>query len=178
MRPRTKKNILIAGLPGVGKTVLLKNVVGHLGRTDIQGFYTEEIRKRGKRVGFSLKTIDGRLCTLAHVSDVLSQYRVGRYKVDLETFERVVDEELKVQRGVSAYVVDEIGKMECLSSLFRRRLIELLESEADVIATVAAKGDEYIDAVKDRSDVTLIYVTPRNRDEMLKEVVRLCGVAE
>ncbi|MFQ5797331.1 MAG: nucleoside-triphosphatase [Bacteroidota bacterium] len=176
--PGRKKNIFIVGLPGVGKTVLIRNVLGHLARTTTKGFYTEEIRKGGNRVGFSLKTVDGRLYTLAHVTDVVSRYRVGRYKVDLGTFERVVDEELKVHRDVTAYVVDEVGKMECLSPLFRRRLKEILESEADVIATIAAKGDEYIEAVKNRSDISVVHLTRQNRDEMLKEALRLCGVAE
>jgi len=176
--PGRNKNIFISGVPGVGKTVLIRNVLGHLARTTTRGFYTEEIRDRGNRVGFSLKTVDGRLYTLAHVTDVVSRYRVGRYRVDLETFERVVDEELKVQRGITAYVVDEVGKMECLSPLFRRRLKEILESEANVIATIAAKGDQYIEAVKKRDDIDVVHLTRQNRDEMLKEVLRLCGVTE
>ncbi len=83
-----------------------------------------------------------------------------------------------MQRDVTAYVVDEVGKMECLSPLFRRRLKEILESEANVIATIAAKGDQYIEAVKKRNDINVVHLTRQNRDEMLKEVLRLCGVTE
>lgn len=178
MVPRGKKNILIAGVPGVGKTVLLTNVLRHIASATTRGFYTEEVREGAVRVGFSLRTIDGELFTLAHVTAVVSRHRVGRYKVDLETFERVVDEELRVRKGVTAYVVDEVGKMECLSPLFRKRVEEILESSADVIATVAAKGNEFIEAIKKRDDITLVHLTRGNRDEVLKEVLKLSGVGK
>lgn len=81
-------NIFITGRPGAGKTTLIKEVVRQPG-IKAGGFYTEEIRKREKgRVGFRIKTLDGKRGILASV-DITSPYKVGKYKVNLEDFERV-----------------------------------------------------------------------------------------
>ncbi len=171
-----RKNILITGFPGVGKTVLLRKLLRSLPTSTTRGFYTEEIREGDNRVGFSLTTVDGRLHTLAHVRNIVSPHRVGRYKVDVQTFERVIHEELRLQAGVSTYVVDEIGKMECLSSLFCQRVIDILDSDAHLIATIAAKGTEFVERIKKRSDVDLFRLTRQNRDSMLSDVLQSCGI--
>ena len=44
-----KKNILITGLPGVGKTTLIKKLTEALKDFDPVGFYTEEIREGWER---------------------------------------------------------------------------------------------------------------------------------
>jgi nucleoside-triphosphatase len=61
-------------------------------------------------------------------------------------------------------VIDEIGKMECFSLLFRKTLIKALDSENPVIGSIAHKGDKFIEAVKARDDVLLVPVTQKNRD--------------
>ncbi|MCL4246135.1 MAG: hypothetical protein KJ002_13565, partial [Candidatus Dadabacteria bacterium] len=38
-----KKNFLISGLPGIGKTTLVKKLAARLSPYNPQGFYTEEI---------------------------------------------------------------------------------------------------------------------------------------
>ena len=50
------------------------------------GFYTQEIRAQGRRVGFEVVTLEGRRGRLAHV-EARGPYRVGKYGVDLESFE-------------------------------------------------------------------------------------------
>ena len=47
------KTLFLTGWPGVGKTTVIKAVVQTLGE-GADGFYTEEIRERGKRQGFRL----------------------------------------------------------------------------------------------------------------------------
>ncbi|MCL6508666.1 MAG: AAA family ATPase, partial [Bryobacteraceae bacterium] len=46
------QNFLLTGPPGCGKTTVLRRVVELLGDLRLAGFYTEEIRERGRRVGF------------------------------------------------------------------------------------------------------------------------------
>ena len=60
------KKILLTGRPGCGKTTLVKRVVAKL-VFPAGGFYTEEIRQRGERVGFKIVTLDGEEVVLAHV---------------------------------------------------------------------------------------------------------------
>jgi nucleoside-triphosphatase len=49
-----KKNILITGQPGIGKTTFIKKLAGKLKDLHPFGFYTTEIREAGIRKGFEL----------------------------------------------------------------------------------------------------------------------------
>ena len=51
------------------------------------GFYTEEIREQGERVGFQLVSLDGQRRITSHL-DITGPYPVDRYGVDVEGFER------------------------------------------------------------------------------------------
>jgi nucleoside-triphosphatase len=76
---------------------------------------------------------------MAHV-DLPGPPRVGRYGVDVAAIDAVVDEVLAPRAGVDLHLVDEIGKMECLSPRFVRAMRALLDSGAPVVATIALRG--------------------------------------
>lgn len=60
-------HILITGLPGVGKTTLIRALAERLTTHQPAGFYTEEIRDaQGTREGFRLETLCGRRLVLSH----------------------------------------------------------------------------------------------------------------
>jgi nucleoside-triphosphatase THEP1 len=61
--------------------------------------------------------------------------------------------------------------MECLSDQFKRLLKEILDSEKWVITTIALKGSGLIAEVKERNDVRLFEITPRNRDVIFREIL-------
>ena len=82
--------LLLTGLPGVGKTTLVRRVVDSLPDLHPAGFYTAEIRERGQRRGFRAVGMDGSEGLLAHV-EIPGVHRVGRYGVDVEGFERFLD---------------------------------------------------------------------------------------
>ena len=77
-----KKNILLTGQPGVGKTTAILKIIQHLRSGTAAGFWSREIRNREKRVGFSIETLTGKRGILAHV-DISSQYKVGKYSVNV-----------------------------------------------------------------------------------------------
>jgi nucleoside-triphosphatase len=68
-------------------------------------------------------------------------------------------------------VVDEIGKMECFSAMFRQTLLRVLDSPNTVVGSIALKGDAFINAIKKRSDSRLIMVSEKNRDVLAEEVL-------
>ncbi|GAG28612.1 unnamed protein product, partial [marine sediment metagenome] len=80
-------NVLLTGRPGIGKTTLIKKLI-EASSLSKGGFYTKEVREEGQRVGFSLTTLDGKESLLAHIK-IKSPYRVGRYGVDINTFEAI-----------------------------------------------------------------------------------------
>jgi nucleoside-triphosphatase len=77
-----------------------------------------------------------------------------------------------VTTAADLYVIDEIGKMELLSRQFRIRIIELLAQPTNLLATITKKGNGFIDQIKRRSDVEVIEVTRRNRDELPEPLAR------
>ena len=165
-----KKNFLITGLPGVGKTTLIKKLgEAMLKHLHPVGFYTEEIRERGERKGFELISLEGKKSLLSH-KEIRSPYQVGQYKVDIKGFEEFLDSVSFFNPFTSLIIIDEIGKMECLSDRFKKLLKEILNSEKWVTATVALKGSGLIAEVKERKDVTLFEITKKNRDSLLKEI--------
>ena len=167
----TEQNILITGRPGVGKTTLLCALSRELCAERPTGFYTREIRERGKRRGFELIGLDSGRLTLAH-TDFVHGPRVGKYKVDLPGFEALLDLLLPPREDAGLVLIDEIGKMECLSPKFNRFVERALDSPTPLIASVAAKGAGFINAVKQRSDVRLVEVTEHNRDSLADELRR------
>ncbi len=165
------KNSLITGLPGVGKTTLIKKVSEELKRFQPVGFYTAEIRRGGQRLGFELISLDGNRSLLSHV-EIKSPYRVGKYRVDIRGFERFLDSIPFMDSSNRLIILDEIGKMECLSDRFKRFLKEALNSEEWVIATIALKGTGLIEEVKQRKDVKIFEISEMNRDHLPEEIVK------
>jgi nucleoside-triphosphatase len=164
------KNILITGLPGSGKTTLIQKLADELREYGPAGFVTEEIRSHGARKGFKLTSLDGqRTGTLAHV-DITGPHRVGKYGVDLDGFEQFLWTLHLLDPRPRLVIIDEIGKMECLSAQFRDLVASLLDTPAPVIATIALKAGGYIDEVKHRRDVRVYEVTEKNRDTLPLEI--------
>jgi nucleoside-triphosphatase len=159
------RKVLLTGPPGCGKSTLIQRIVGQI-RGPKVGFYTAEIRQGRERVGFSITTLDGRTGILAHRQHT-GPFRVGRYWVNLRDLEEIAVPSMMPRRGDEIVVIDEIGKMECLSSLFRETLLRVLHSSNGMLASIAEKGDEFMDLVKGQPGVLLYRVDPRNRDSMV-----------
>jgi nucleoside-triphosphatase len=165
-----KKNILITGFPGVGKTTLVKKLVEGLKQFHPVGFYTEEIREEGTRKGFELISLDGRRGLLSH-TDIQGPHRVGKYKVDVKGFEAFLGSIPLLNLSTRLVIIDEIGKMECFSERFKECLRECLNSDKWALATIALKGGGFIEEVKRRHDIKLFEITQRNRDSLLLDIL-------
>ena len=166
------KNFLITGLPGTGKTTLIMELSAALENAHPVGFYTTEIRQGGERVGFELVSLDGRKGLLSHIN-FQSAFKVGKYKVDIKGFEDFLYGIPFLESTNRLIIIDEIGKMECLSARFKSLLKEILDSEKGLIATIAQKGGGPIAEMKKRSDTQLFTVTPTNRDALFSEIFQL-----
>ena len=165
--------ILLEGRSGVGKTTVIRRSVERLlvSGVSVAGFTTEELREGGRRVGFAVEALGGERGVLAHV-DRPGPPRVGRYGVDRDTFERIALPSLQTRADI--VVVDELGKMQLVSSAFHEAVAALFERDRPVLATVHAFPHPVTDALKQRADVELIRVTERNRDALPRELAARC----
>jgi nucleoside-triphosphatase len=156
-----KKNIFLTGAPSSGKTTVIKKVISGL-ELPANGFYTEEDKEAGKRVGFLMKTLDGRRGYLAH-QDIESDFHIRRYGVSIEHIEMIAVPSI-APTGQNIIILDEIGKMECFSEAFKQAATMALNSPNIVVGTITFGGDDFILAIKQRDDIEIHEVTPDNRD--------------
>ena len=163
--------LLVTGIPGIGKTTVIREFARRLSHRTLSGFYTEEMREYGERVGFRLVTLEGEQSVIAHI-DFRDFPHVSKYGVDVAAIDAVATRVLAVQPGMDVYLVDEIGKMECMSLNFVRAVRALLASDKLVIATIASKGAGFIAEVKKRDDILLREVTRANRAELPAELLQ------
>jgi nucleoside-triphosphatase len=162
-------NLLITGRPGIGKTTVVERLVALLPPGAATGFFTREVREGGVRRGFAIRTLDGRSATLARAGGGNGPV-VGRYRVRLDAIDRVAVPALAPTPGVRIVVVDEIGRMECLSDAFCAGVRAALDGPAAVVGTIARGGGGFIAEVRARSDVTIVELTVENRADLPAEI--------
>jgi nucleoside-triphosphatase len=147
--------ILLTGVPGSGKTTVIRRVVSQLDGP-VGGFYTQEIRSHGARQGFEIITLEGRHGILAHVS-LRGRERVGKYGVDVAAIDTIAV--TAIENAIAAggiVVIDEIGPMELLSERFRQAVLGALQSEAQVLGSIVLRGLPFTDQIKAMPGVTLL----------------------
>ncbi|XP_020642463.3 cancer-related nucleoside-triphosphatase [Pogona vitticeps] len=180
------KHVFLTGPPGIGKTTLIQKTTEVLKSSGIpiDGFYTEEVRERGRRIGFDVVTLGGRRGILSRVGSGPSagrhEYRVGQYVVDLVSFEQLALPLLRnADPGSSAVkkvcVIDEIGKMELFSQSFIQVVSQILSGSGVVmlgtIPVPKGKPLGLVEEIRNRKEVKVFNITKENRDSILQDVV-------
>jgi nucleoside-triphosphatase len=164
-------NILLTGKPGVGKTTVMEGLAALLPRP--AGFVTSEVRERGRRTGFVIRTFDGEEARLADRGRGDGP-RVGPYRVFLEGLDGIGVGAIDI--GISqgrVILIDEIGKMEAKSPAFRSAVLRALEGPSDVVATLGISNEPFLASVRKRPDARLVEVTLSNRDDMPARVAAM-----
>ncbi|CAL0314270.1 unnamed protein product [Lupinus luteus] len=181
----TAKCFLVTGPPGVGKSTLIMKVFETLNASNpnlkVQGFYTREVRQTGQRVGFEVVTLDGRTCPLASAKfsspESLRWPSVGKYKVDVTSFETLALPELQVREDNDLFIIDEVGKMELFSSQFFPAVLKVLESNVPILASIPIpKFGRDIPAVarlRNHAGATCFTLSVGNRDAVREQICSL-----
>jgi len=98
---------------------------------------------------------------------------VSKYGVNVRDIDEIGTAELK--RGMKnekIIVIDEIGKMELYSDEFRKILMDIFNSELDVIATIMYKSNFFADRIKSLEEVDLLKRTRGNRDKVRNKLMQ------
>ena len=163
-------NIFITGAPGVGKTTLIHTLLEEL-NISAGGFYTQEMRNsKGTRTGFKICTLDGQEGVLADVK-LSSRYRVGKYGVNLQDFERIgVTSIVKALAKSHLIVIDEVGEMELFSRQFQNILLRILDSPKPLLGTIMLRDNAFTRNIKKREDTVVVNLTRTNFETVKKRV--------
>ena len=151
------KALILTGRPGIGKTTVIRCVA-------------EELPSRDERTGFRIVTVDGRSRQMASIH-IASPHQVGKYGVDVSAVDAIAEATLAPHRA-ELFLIDEIGKMECLSIAFVEAVHRLLAANRLIVASVALKGGGLIEEVKRLPGAFLREVTAQNRDRLPREVIQ------
>jgi nucleoside-triphosphatase len=133
------------------------------------GFFTREVREGGTRRGFVIETLDGVTAPLAEVARI-GFPRVGKYRVLSESIDEVA---VRAIAGSADFIIiDEIGTMETVSARFIQAVGQAFAGRSVVIATIAGRGNAFIEGIKQRPDVHLFEVTRKNRDSLADAILK------
>ncbi len=173
---------MITGRPGSGKTTLVKRVIDELSIKPV-GFYTEEIRRNGRRTGFRIRSLTPNLERMEGIlarAGEKSSYRFGRYGVNRRDLEEVGARAL--EEGLASrtlVVIDEIGNMEIVSPRFQRAVIACLESTRPVLGVIKAGAGPFVSQIKSRPDIELMELKREKysllRSYLIEKLKRLIG---
>jgi len=138
------KKILITGPPRCGKSTLISKLIKFYSIEKnyiIYGFLTPEVRESGNRIGFDIVDIfSGNISQLARVGDFKTKYKVGKYNVFVEKFNKYLENILDLDgKPLNLIVIDEIGKMELFSMKFQNFIRKIFSSNLPVLATIGLK---------------------------------------
>ncbi|CAK7355560.1 unnamed protein product [Dovyalis caffra] len=156
-----------------------------------------EIREGSERAGFEVVTLDGREALLSSTTistlavsilvfaatfcivrlgspESIRWPTVGKYKVDIASFEALALPELQVREDTDLFIIDEVGKMELFSSSFFPAVLNVLESNIPLLASIPIpKFGRDIPAVarlRNHPGAKIFTLSPSNRDAVKEQV--------
>jgi nucleoside-triphosphatase len=80
-----------------------------------------------------------------------------------------------LQSPARVVLIDELGQMELAFEPFRDAVRAVFAADVEVVATVHARSHPFTDALKRRSDVELLHLTPANRDALPERLAARLG---
>ncbi|KAG6536859.1 hypothetical protein ZIOFF_001930 [Zingiber officinale] len=133
-----------------------------------------EVREGSDRVGFEVVTLDGMRGPLASSkissTESLRWPTVGKYKVDVESFESLALPQMQVKEGTNLFIIDEVGKMELYSSSFFPAVLRILDSNVPFLASIPipkfGRDIPGVARLRNHPGATIFTLDPGNRDAM------------
>lgn len=169
-----KRNFLVTGPPGCGKSTLILRLTGRLS-VKARGFTTAEIRTpEGTREGFRITTLSGTEGVLAHKKRFKTGPRLGSYRINLKDLEEIGAAEIEAaldDPSAELIVIDEIARMELFSPRFREAALKALDSPKPLLGTIQIRRDPFLDSVRTRPDTTIFEITRGKLEDTEKRIL-------
>ena len=172
--------ILISGPPRCGKSTLITKLIEYYSKKNfrINGFITPEVREKNRRVGFDIEEIFSDIrFPLARTGNYNTKYKLGKYSVFLDDFEKVISDLENLDfNQVDLIIIDEIGKMELFSKKFQNFIINIFQSQLNIIATIGQKVQHTIkNNLLKFSDILYFHLKRENFELIYEKIIRSIG---
>ena len=166
-----RKHLFLTGEKQVGKSTLLRNLI-EAKKLDCTGFETKAFYLNDERRGF---TLHGRVEMLPYENDCICCARVGekRSVPVLPVFdENGVTILQKSLFSPAPYILmDELGRLEKQAGAFIEQIYACLDSDKRVLGVLQKCSSAHVKAISERNDVTVLTVTPENRNQLLEQLI-------
>ncbi len=161
-------NIFVTGTPGCGKSTLIRQLVDSV-TGDVAGIVTPEIRQNGKRQGFKLIDLTTNESAVLASVDIAPAV-VGKYGVNLDGIQRIVELFLRSADEADVVFLDEIGPMELRSRRFQQAVRQVLAGDQPVVATLHRR---LVDQYSEHG--TVVRLTRDSFDDVKQDILQQLG---
>ena len=171
--PALRRHLFLTGEKQVGKSTLLRRLI-EANRLDCAGFETQAFYLNGERRGF---TLHGRIAMPPYQNDCICCARIEekRSVPVLPVFEE--NGVLILERSLSSpapfILMDELGKLERQANHFISQVEACLDSNKRVLGVLQRCDSEHVARIAQRGDVSVLTVTPENRDALAEALTAL-----
>jgi len=168
-----RRHLFLTGERGVGKSTLLRRLI-EARRLDCAGFETRHIEIDGLR---RAHVLHGLVDLPEFENDCICCVRAGekRSVPVLPVFEE--NGTLILKKSLSSpapfILMDELGRLERDAQGFIAQVNACLDSRKRVLGVLQRCSAAHVQAITAREDVTVLTVTPENRDELLEHLLSL-----
>ena len=164
--------IAITGRPGIGKTTIFRKIYEFLANSGLKiaGFYCPEIRERGRRIGFRIRSMDGEMERWLAKIKGCDGPTVGRYTLCSEAVE-VIKYVVENIGNADVVMVDEIGPMELKVKDIKRAIVRILDLGKPGIFVVHERLRDRELRKRLDGNTCWFQITLDNRDYILKPII-------
>ena len=167
-----RRHLFLTGNKQVGKSTLLRRLI-EARKLDCAGFETQAFYLNGERRGF---TLHGRVAMPPYQNDCICCARIEekRSVPVLPAFEE--NGVLMLKRSLVSpapfLLMDELGRLEREASGFIAQVEACLDADKRVLGVLQRCNSAHVARIAQRQDVTVLTVTPENREELLELLCR------
>lgn len=167
-----RRHLFLTGDKQVGKSTLLRRLI-EARKLDCAGFETRAFFLNGERRGF---TLHGRIEMPPYRNDCICCARIEEKRAVpvLPVFEE--NGVLILKRSLASpapfLLMDELGRLEREASGFIAQIEACLDADKRVLGVLQKCNSAHVARIAQRADVTVLTVTPENRDELLEWLCR------
>lgn len=162
-------NLFLTGKRGVGKTTLLKKTIDNIDAS-FGGFMVVPDNKPTCKSFIIHSLYDGKIKTkIGDAYTKNNEVLINTYNDSFDT--EVVNILNQSIENRDVIVMDELGFLEKSAYKFQNCIKDILDSNKVVLGVLKKCHCDFIDSIKDRSDILLYEITEENRDSIIDDIM-------
>lgn len=171
---KTIKNIFLTGRHKIGKSHLIHRILENFPLASIGGFLTEPVYNSESRAdSYQLRYYNQAVPGWVFASKswyFFPQY--AHFGVDYTIFDvygkLILEDALQNHQII---VMDELGFMEENAFIFQEKVFQCLDAEVLVFGVIKPVSNNFLQKIRERSDVVIIELTPDNQENIYQILV-------